>query len=317
VALENNDITDFLNLSYKDDEIVLIGCRANSQDSYDCCEYDILVLQRDVEKNNTRKTKKYYIHKINGNILEIVFLNKEELIYNSNLEFFNYIDITGFTFKKNSENLFERKKNHSIKNSRAFAIRKAIKFALDCTRVSKQLTNDIIDQKLSSAYLKIMSFQVLELFIHLFHDESLRPTHLKYQMNTVKENNVKIRESMDIVLDYLQLDRSNISTITRSEKSLFFLLNYVKNLKNHSVQHNESDILAAKINHLKNKAMYVDANLLIHNYILKQKYANNFIKSYNNVLNQILDVQIKEKMSLLKEIETLFNINKSFIKNAY
>jgi hypothetical protein len=316
--LEKKDIMDFLNLSHHENDSVLIGCRANSLDSYDCCEYDILVLQRDSERKNNGKTKKYELHKINGKTLEIFFLNKEELIYNTDLNFLGYIDLTGSNFKHNSENLFERKKNYSINNSKTLAIRKSVKFALDCTKVHKQLTNGIIDQKLSSLYLKMMSFRVLELFVHLFHDETLSPGHLKYQMNALKEGNIKIKESMDIVLDYLQLDRSNVSTITRSEKSLFFLLNNVMNQgRHHSYQHKEGEILAFKISHFKNKSMYVDANLLIHDFVRKQNFDEGFIKSYSKVLSQILDVQIKEKLILLKEIEVLFNINKSFIKNVY
>jgi hypothetical protein len=34
-------------------------------------------------------------------------------------------------------------------------------------------------------------------------------------------------------------------------------------------------------------------------------------------MNHILDIQIKEKTTLLKELEVLFNINKSIVKNNY
>jgi hypothetical protein len=63
--------------------------------------------------------------------------------------------------------------------------------------------------------------------------------------------------------------------------------------------------------------MYVDASLLIHGFIRRQNLDANYIKNYNRLLNQILDIQIKEKTILLKEIETLFNINKSLFKNIY
>ncbi len=163
----------------------------------------------------------------------------------------------------------------------------------------------------------MMSFNVLELFIQLFHKDYPRPTHLKYQANQIKENNPRIKESMDIVLDYLQLERSNISTITRSEKSLFFLLNHTKHLDHHMQIHKVSEMLSSKLNHFKSKSMYVDANLLIHGFIRRQNMDANYIENYNRLLNQILDIQIKEKTTLLKEFETLFNINKSLIKNVY
>lgn len=163
----------------------------------------------------------------------------------------------------------------------------------------------------------MMSFNVLELFIQMFHCDSPRPTHLKYQVNQIKENNPRIKESIDIVLDYLQLERSNISTITRSEKSLFFLLNHTKHLNHLMHSHKVSEIICSKLKYFKNQSMYVDANLLIQGFVKRQNLDADYIKNYNRLLNQILDIQIKEKTILLKEIETLFNINKSLIKNIY
>lgn len=81
--------------------------------------------------------------------------------------------------------------------------------------------------------------------------------------------------------------------------------------------HKRSEILSSKLNYFKDQSMYVDANLLIHDFIRKQNLDANYIKNYNRLLNQILDIQIKEKTILLKEIETLFNINKSLVKNIY
>ncbi len=311
------DIVDFLKISYPDNESILVGCRAETSDSYDCCEYDIIVLQKERGNNSIKKTKNYNLHKLNGKTLEIVALNKEELVPNANINFLDYIDLTSSTFKSNSESSFERIKAHNIKNFNAYTKRKSVKFALDCTSISKQITNGTFDQKLSSLHLKMMSFSVLELFIQLFHNDYLRPTHLKYQINNIKENNLKTKESIDIVLEYLQLERSNISTITRSEKSLFFLLSHKEHHNHHLYNHNVGEILGSKLNYFKDQSMYVDASLLIHSFVRRQSFDADYIKNYNRLLNQILDVQIKEKIILLKEIETLFNINKSFIKNIY
>ncbi len=315
---EINDIIEFLKISYPENESILVGCRAGTSISYECCEYDIIVLQKEMEKSNIKKSRKNYnIYKVNEKTLEIYFLNKEELIYNSDINFKNYVDVTNSVFKSNSENDFERKRRFNKENFKTITKRKSLKFALDCTKVNKLIINGPLDQRLSSLHLKILSFNILELFIQFFHNDSPRPTHLKYQVNQIKENNPGIKESIDIVLDYLQLERSNISTITRSEKSLFFLLNHTKHLNHQMHIQKVSEMLSSKLSYFKNQSMYVDANLLIHSFIRRQNLGATYIESYNRLLNQILDIQIKEKTILLKEIETLFSINKSLIKNIY
>ncbi|HYO06431.1 MAG TPA: hypothetical protein VER14_05575 [Phototrophicaceae bacterium] len=318
MSTEIKDIIDFLKISYPENESIIVGCRADTSISYECCEYDIIVLKNEMEKGNIKKSKKSYnVCKVNEKTLEIHFLNKEELIYNPDINFKNYIDVTNSVFKSNSESNFERKRHYNKENFNTITKRKSLKFALDCTIISKRVINGTLDQRLSSLYLKMMSFNVLELFIQMFHSDSPRPTHLKYQVNQIKENNSRIKENIDIVLDYLQLERSNISTITRSEKSLFFLLNHTKHLDHHMHNHKLSEILKSKLNYFKDHSMYVDASLLIHGFIRRQNLDQNYIKNYNRLLNQILDIQIKEKTILLKEIETLFNINKSLVKNIY
>ena len=315
---EINDIIEFLKSSYPENESILVGCRAESSISYECCEYDIIVLQKEIGKSNIKKSNKNYnVCKVNEKTLEIYFLNKEELIYNADINFRNYAEVTNSVFKSTSENEFNRKRHYNIETLKTITKRKSIKFALDCTKVIKLIINGTLDQRLFSLYLKTMSFNVLELFIQLFHKDFPRPTHLKYQVNQIKEDNTRIKESIDIVLDYLQLERSNISTITRSEKSLFFLLHHTKHLNHHIHNHKVSEILRSKLNYFKNQSMYVDANLLIHSFIVRQNLDANYIKNYNRLLNQILDVQIKEKTILLKEFETLFNIIKRTIRNLY
>ncbi len=318
MSTEINDIIDFLKSSYPENESILVGCRAEPSVSYECCEYDIIVLRKEHEKNKVKKIKKNYnICKVNEKTLEIHHLNKEELTNNAEINFKNYIDVTNAVFKSNSESDFERKRHYNKENFRTITKRKLFKFALDCTKINKLLTSGTFDQRLSSLTLKKMSFNVLESIIQLFHNDPPRPTHLKYQVNQIKENNPRIKESIDIILDYLQLERSNISTIARSEKSLFFLINHTKLLNYHMHNHKVSEILGSKLNYFKNQSMYVDANLLIHSFIGSQNLDAKYIENYNRLLNQILDIQIKENTTLLKEIETLLNINKSLIKNIY
>ena len=59
--------------------------------------------------------------------------------------------------------------------------------------------------------------------------------------------------------------------------------------------------------------MYVDGVLLISNFILDRVYDNQFIQKYNKLLNHITDIQTKEKITMLKEVNLLLEINKNLI----
>lgn len=310
---EIDDINDFLKTSYPDNESILVGCRVGTYYSYECCEYDIIVLEskKNENNNNSIKKNKYNLFKFYDKNLEVFFCNKENLMHNKEITFQNYINLKNFVFKSTSEDYFKKKKYYNQKNFKILTKRKLLQFALDCTQINKLILNDTFDQNLSSFYLKMMSFNVLELLIQLFHNEAPSPSHLKYQMNTIKENNPKIKEHFDIVTEYLELDRSNVSTITRSEKSLFFLL------KHNRCHHMEIKLFGNKLSFFKTQSMYVDGNLLIHSYVKKQNFDLNYIRNYNRLLNYILDIQNKERMKLLKELDILFNIVKHFIKNNY
>ena len=186
-----------------------------------------------------------------------------------------------------------------------------MQFALCCTKVNKQVLRNVFNPNLCSIYLKMMSFSLLGLLVQLFCNEVPKPTHLKYQMNAMKEKNMKIKEHVDTLSEYLELDRSNVSTITRSEKSLIFLMK-------HTERHNhEVELFKTKVDFFNKKSMYVDGNLLVHSFVKKHNFDESYIKNYSKIINRILDVQIKEKTVLLKELEMLFNINKSVAKNNY
>jgi len=310
--IDNYDIINFLKTLYPENESILVGCRSESCNSYECCEYDIIVLGlKNKESNNISRTKKTIFHKIGNKNLEMLFLNQEGFFQYKEVNYLNYINLTNSVFKSNLENYFEKRKHDNQKNFNILTKRRSLQFALDCTKINKQIINHTFDKNLSSFYLKIMSFNVLEILIQLFSGENPKPTHLKYQMNAIRENYPRIKEQVDIVSEYLELERSNISTITRSEKSLIFLLNHNK------CNQQEIELFLAKLNYFKKKTMYVDANLLIHNFIKKQNFDRDFIKNYSKLLSFVLDIQIKEKTILLKEFEILFNINKNFIKNNY
>jgi hypothetical protein len=313
LGCEIDCIVDFLKTTYPENESILVGCRAASGNPYECCEYDIIVLNANGESSNTAKKdkKKYGFHQLANNKLEVFFLSKESFFQNKNVDFLNYVSLADSALKSDADALFERKKCYNQKNIGILTKRRSMQFALGCTKINKQMSRDSFNPNLGSIYLKMMSFSLLEILIQLFGNDVPKPSHLKYQMNTLKERNVKTKEHVDTLSEYLELDRSNVSTITRSEKSLTFLL---KHAKRHS---HEVGLFETKVNFFKEKSMYVDANLLVHSYMKRHNFDENYMINYSKMMNHILDIQIKEKAILLKELEVLFDINKSIIKNNY
>jgi hypothetical protein len=120
-----------------------------------------------------------------------------------------------------------------------------------------------------------------------------------------QSENLKTRENMDMLLEYMGTNRANISSYTRSEKSLRFLT------RNEDIRKNR--ILFNKLEFFKNKSMYVDGILLINSFILDKIRNEQFIKKYNKLLNHLIDIQTKEKITMLKEVNSLLEINKKLI----
>ena len=313
LGCEIDGIIDFLKTYYPENECILVGCRADPGISYECCEYDVIVLNGNGEIKNTPKKdkKKCGFYDLDNKKLEVLFLDKESFFQNRDVGLLNYVSLTNSTLKSNLEALFEKKKRYGQKNIGVLAKRRSMQFALCCTKVNKQVLRNVFNPNLCSIYLKMMSFSLLVLLVQLLCNESPKPTHLKYQMNAMKEKNMKIKEHVDTLSEYLELDRSNVSTITRSEKSLIFLMK-------HTERHNhEVEIFKTKVDFFNKKSMYVDGNLLVQSFVKKHNFDESYIKNYGKIINRILDVQIKEKTVLLKELEMLFNINKGVAKNNY
>jgi hypothetical protein len=316
LGCEIDGIVDFLRTSYPENECVLVGCRAGAGTPYECCEYDVIVLNVNGENSSSSGTakkdkKKHEIYHIADKRLEVFFSDKESFFQNKDVDFLDYINLTNSTLKSNLEALFEKKKCYNQKNIGILTKRRSMQFALCCTKINKQMLRNAFNSNWCSVYLKMMSFRLLELMIQLFNNEIPKPTHLKYQMNSMKEKNTKIKEHIDTLSEYLELDRSNVSTVTRSEKSLIFLLNHAKR------HGNEVELFETKVDFFKKKSMYVDANLLVHSYVKRHNLDENYINDYCKIMNSVLDIQVKEKTVLSKELEVLFNINKSIVKNNY
>ncbi len=183
--------------------------------------------------------------------------------------------------------------------------------ALDCTSLIKQLSKNLLDQNSSSFYVKMLSFDVLKSMIVKYHHQHPSPSHLKYQINELRDNIPRIKTAIDLLSNSLEIERSNVSTISRSSKSLMSLLE-ISNINNM-----EMNLFQSKLSFFISKSMYVDGNLLLHSFIQRQNFNHVFIDNYKKLLNLILDTQIQEKSLQIKELYSLFNLIKNLIKNSY
>ena len=308
--MDKEHISYLLGSKFPGLDSILIGCHAdNGIVPHDCCEYDIITLH-----DNNMPFHQDLIHKKgtnlvrnNDSIYEILILSVQEFIKNPNINYANFVQFPGQVLKSNFLNHFIDKCDRYHKSFNFNLKTNIIKNVYEITNLHNLLSSEIIDEKFISFQLKMISLKTLKIIIQYYLNSEDRPSHLKYQINLVKQNeNLKTREYIDLLLEYIGTDRANISTLTRSEKSFRFLIRDEVMSKN--------SILLDKLDFFKKKSMYVDGVLLISNFILDRTFDNNqFIKKYNKLLNLITDIQTKEKITMIKEVNLLLEINKNLI----
>ena len=288
---------------------ILIGCHAdNGIISHECCEYDLVSLY----DSNTLFHKdlafkpEFDVICNNNRIYEVLILSVKEFIKNPNINYTKFVQFPGRGLETNILNYFVEKSDR-YRKSFIFALKtNIIKNICEITNLQDLLSKENVDERFISFQLKMISLKTLKIFIQFYLNAEDRPSHLKYQINLVKQvENLKTRDHVDLLLEYIGTNRANISTLTRSEKSLRFLIRYEDISKN--------SILLNKLEFFKQKSMYVDGVLLISNFILDRINNNQFIQKYNKLLNHITDIQTKEKITMLKEVNLLLEINKNLI----
>jgi hypothetical protein len=307
-----DDINDFLKSSYPHAEGILIGCQATVEfTSYDCCEYDIIVLESDNENPIDIKNKGYHLIQLGKKNLELSVFKNENFLVDQHILFQDFVKLTNSFVSGNLYSYSEKKKLFVKTHLKTLCKKKLLHLALFTTEVIKQVLKGKFNQTLPLFNLRMISLGVLELMIELFVNKIPSPSHLKYQINSVKELNPKLKENIDMILELIDIDRSNVSTITRSENSLFF---FMRNITSSKVQ---IELLSTKLNFFKSKSMYVDGNLLIHSFIKNHYFNSTYVQNYNKLFNYVLDIPNKDQIKLTKELEQIFNVIKNLIRNSY
>ncbi len=302
-------ITEFLDESFHNSNGILVGCNtSNSFNSYDCCESDIIIIHDKKDQNIKLKLDIIYTQ-VADLRLKVFFFNKKSFFENTKVNYLKYVNLDK-SFKNTFHNYYGERNGYNIKNFPVINKRDVIRNALQITKTINELNKSNSNLDLCSYYLKITEFQTLELLIKALLKECPSPSHLKYQINMIKEKETKSKDKVDLLLEYLGIEAANISILSRSEKSLQFLFR-------HCIQKTGFKRFLDKLSFFSKKSMYVDGYLLSISYIKDQNLDNGFIRNYIKILKYSIDVQNKEKIAMLKEADILFNINKNLIKNDY
>ncbi len=307
--MDNEHIFYLLESKFPELDSILIGCHAdNGIIPHECCEYDLISLYDNnilFHQDLASKQESDVICN-NNRVYEVLILSVQEFIKNPNINYTKFVQFPGQALKSNIVNYFIEKRDRYHKSFNFTMKTNIIKNICEITNLHNLLSREIVDERFISFQLKMISLKTLKIFIQFYLNTEDRPSHLKYQINLVKQNeNLKTREHVDLLLEYIGTNRANISSLTRSEKSLRFLIRFEDISKN--------SILLNKLDFFKQKSMYVDGVLLISNFILDRIYDNQFIQKYNKLLNHITDIQTKEKITMLKEVNLLLEINKNLI----
>jgi len=307
--MDNEHIFYLLGSKFPELESILIGCHAdNGIIPHECCEYDLISLYDNsiVFRQDLASKQKSKVLCDNNRVYEVLILSVQEFIKNPNINYTKFVQFPGQVLKSNIVNHFIEKCDRYHKSFNFMIKTNILKNIFEITNLHNLISREIVDEKFISFQLKMISLKTLKIFIQFYLNSEYRPSHLKYQINLVMQNeNLKTREHVDLLLDYVGTDRANISSLTRSEKSLRFLIRCEDISKN--------NILFNKLDFFKQKSMYVDGVLLISNFILDRVYDTQFIQKYNKLLNHITDIQTKEKITMLKEVNLLLDINKNLI----
>ncbi len=307
--MDNEHIFYLLESKFPEMDSILIGCRADNEIfSHECCEYDLVSLYDNnipIRQDSASKQDSNVIC-YNNRVYEILILSVQEFIKNPNINYTNFVQFPSQALKSNIVNYFIEKCDRYHESFNFMMRTNIIKNIYEITNLHNLLSREIVDESFISFQLKMISLKTLKIFIQFYLNSEYRPSHLKYQINLVKQNeNLKTREHVDLLLEYIGTNRANISSLTRSEKSLRFLIR-CEDISKHTIMFN-------KLEFFKQKSMYVDGVLLISNFILDRAYDSQFIQKYNKLLNHITDIQNKEKITMLKELNLLLEINKNLI----
>ena len=271
------EIQDFVS-NNKELDLALIGCRADGpHDSYDCCEYDFAILGGNIDNDIHKK-----IIQLGGSTLE--FLNFQNQNVNEDISLYNMIELNESNVLVPEYPKLDRKKLFNAAGKR--------RIVDSLFNVSK---NSSAKAELYAALnLKIAAYDLIE-GILLMSETRPMPIHELNQLRQVEVQKDYIKETIQICIECLGIERATRTIINRSYKALREILKDTYDI----------DLLSSKIQFLQNNGLLADCyyyiGKLVCSHLEKKDNASqmNYHKLNSIALDLTNDYEKVKKMSAL------------------
>ena len=271
------EIQDFVS-NNKELDLALIGCRADGpHDSYGCCEYDFAILGGNIDNDIHKK-----IIQLGDSTLE--FLNFQNQNVNEDISLYNMIELNESNVLVPEYPKLDRKKLFNAAGKR--------RIVDSLFNVSK---NSSASAELNASLnLKIAAYDLIE-GILLMSETRPMPIHELNQLRQVEVQKDYIKETIQICIECLGIERATRTIINRSYKALREILKDTYDI----------DLLSSKIQFLQNNGLLADCyyyiGKLVCSHLEKKDNASqmNYHKLNSIALDLTNDYEKVKKMSAL------------------
>ncbi len=189
----------------------VIGCRAASNVSYGCCEYDIAVFCDEMKPNLNR------VITLNGITIEIIPFPKIDRMHYVHIR--NMIILKDFDSFLVSSLLTKLREKRYEGLLRIYGKRKIIASMFLVEAITKNLSKC---PTLSSLWLKVAAYDFIEGLLGLMGVKS-SPLHELDQIRGLEVKRSEIKTGIDCALECIGVERAGRSVISRALKSVRFL----------------------------------------------------------------------------------------------
>lgn len=307
MKIETN-LHEYLQQSLSKYDSALIGCRADPEiQSHECCEFDVI----SIANHNSFSLQPQLKNNFGFNasftpIIEFIEVTQDTFYNNPRIFYSDFVSLPKSSLRTTTIDHFKRKSEICGQNIEYNTRFKAIQNIYNITTIINDIDKPNNIENLSSLYAKMYSLHTLVNYLQKYLRREVRPCHIRSQIKCLLENEgSKTGEVVISLLDLIDVERVNKSSLARSEVSLNMLLNDGSSLR--------LSLLKNKINYLKSKSMYVDAMLLLYHFVMDYYDETEQNKQYPEILKRIIDIPKKEKMTLLKEMKLLIEFNKNLL----
>jgi hypothetical protein len=272
----------------------LIGCRAtNPEMSFDCCEYDIAIFNRNSESNR--------FFQLDDHGLELI--PQKKISTTNMLNLYNMIIIQGYNGLSLSSLSINKiySVEHYLKVLRGFGKKSIINSLFYHDKITKSIEKNSV---LAGMWLKIAAYDFLEGILALSEIKPM-PIHELNQIRTITTEHQDMADGIKIGLECIGLERATRSTISRSIEGICEL---------NSMEY-DKELIRIKVNHLLKKGMVSDC----YYYLGKMGYRcltdkdDRFLSTYIKLIQISMDLT-KDMQQLERLQGNLVNASKTILK---